>query len=168
MRGLVLALGVVFALAVVQTTAASDSWTDPAGDARGAPDLRGLYLQDNWVGKKGYMSLQPSVGTFSPGTVTLEIDADSKASTGASGGSDYRVVWDVAAETGNAFRWNGSRFVAWKSPLIDVHSSTDRGVSIYARAIGNPKKFRLWLHSARGARVDRAPSKGYWTHEVPS
>jgi len=114
------------------------------------------------------MSFQPAVGTLGPGTVTLEIDADSKASTGASGGSDYRVLWNVAAETGTAFRWNGARFVSWKSPLIELHSTPDRGVAIDARAIGNPRKFRVWLRSARGAGVDRAPNRGYWIHEVPT
>ena len=94
MRGLLFVSLAVAALAVVQVSAASDSWTDPAGDSNGAPDIRSLYLQDNWIGKKGWMSFQPSTGGFGPGTLTLEIDADSKASTGAAGGSDYRVEWN--------------------------------------------------------------------------
>ena len=49
MRGLLFVSLAVAALAVVQVSAASDSWTDPAGDSNGAPDIRSLYLQDNWI-----------------------------------------------------------------------------------------------------------------------
>src|SRR4051794_12153410 len=56
MRGVLLVLAVALALIVVQITAASDSWTDADGDGHGAPDIRSLYLQDNWTGKKGLMS----------------------------------------------------------------------------------------------------------------
>lgn len=155
----------VVALVLVQATAASDSWNDATGDAHGAPDIHSLYLQDNWGGKKGLMFFQPSTG-FGPGTLTLEIDADSKATTGAAGGSDYRVVWNNdTEEPTQVLRWNGSRFVPWKSPLVKPDGYT---LSMYPRAIGTPKKFRLWLHSARGAGSDRAPNRGYWTHELPT
>ena len=167
MRGLHFVSLAVAALAVVQVSAASDSWTDPGGDSNGAPDIRSLYLQDNWIGKKGWMSFQPSTGGFGPGTLTLEIDADSKASTGAAGGSDYRVEWNLAGETTRLLRWNGSRFVAWKTPLVEPHFRGEPSVNIYVRAIGNPRTFRLWLHSTRRTASDRAPNRGYWTHEVP-
>jgi hypothetical protein len=114
------------------------------------------------------MSFNPDTATSGPGTLTLEIDADSKAATGAAGGSDYRVEWNLGAETTRLLRWNGSRFVPWKTPLVETHFRGLPSVNIYARAIGNPTKFRLWLHSARGAGVDRAPNRGSWIHEVPS
>jgi hypothetical protein len=161
----------VFALVVtcvclgVSSALASDSWNDPSGDGHGAPDIRSLYLQDNWGGKKGRMYFQPSAG-FGSGALTLEIDADRKTTTGGAGGSDYRVQWNNATEeVTRLLRWNGSRFVPWKSPLVQPYGYT---VSIFARAIGNPRRFRLWLHSVHGAGTDRAPNRGYWTHELPS
>jgi hypothetical protein len=51
--------------------------------------------------------------------------------------------------------------------MVEPHFRGEPSVNIYVRAIGNPRTFRLWLHSTRRTASDRAPNRGYWTHEVP-
>jgi hypothetical protein len=167
MKALGVAASILAVLVVVPVTGASDNYQDAAGDAKGAPDIRSLYLQDNYLGKKGYMAFLAGIAPGS-GTLTLDIDADNKATTGGPGGSDYRLDFNLTSETGRFLRWNGSRFFAARTPLVEIQFRGEPSVNLYARAIGNPKKFRLWLTSRRGAGRDRAPNRGYWIHELPT
>jgi hypothetical protein len=167
MKALVLAASAVAGLLVVHGVGASDNYQDRSGDGHGAADIQSLYLQDNWTGKKGLMYFQISVNGSS-GMLTLDIDSDKKATTGSPGGGDYRVEMSIGRETDRFLKWNGSRFVPVRTPLVDVHWRGEPDIEIQRRAIGNPSSFRFSLHSSRGAAADRAPNKGYWLHEVPT
>jgi hypothetical protein len=176
-----LALGLVAgasATAADEPGASRLAFSDPAGDAAGAPDIAGVVVTGD--ARTGMLAFTVNAsGTRAPSpdgmtrVVSVVLDTDSDRTTGG-GGSEYQLIyyddpadwwWDIA-------RWDGS---AWQSvdyaPTMGF-SRTDTALTwrLSKVDLGGSTRFTLvavaLLLGADATPVDRAPAEGEWIYDI--
>jgi len=150
----------------------STTFTDPAGDAPGAPDVTAVAVSDSGE----IVQVAVTAGGLEIGTgVIVFLDTDANASTGLEG-VDYGLSvdhdgdglwWDV-------LHWNGSTFVSMPAtPSMGFSRSGDTYTVRVSRSdLGNPTALSFGvLASAYDANddivaADRAPDSGDWVYQL--
>jgi hypothetical protein len=194
--GLVVAatLGVAAAAASVAvprgataTTSGSASFSDPAGDANGAPDVTAITISDDPASGVVQFTLT-AVGTtaIDPAKepeLNIFIDTDRNTGTGSPSGrefpgspagADYRLCfeWTSTGSVGDAEYWSGTSWLeAAPAPTMSVGDDTFtwrlRKSDLGAASGG----FDFYVateifvgHQTVG--LDRAPESGVWSYEL--
>jgi hypothetical protein len=148
------------------------SFTDPSGDANGAPDVTGATAS---VDSNGAISVDVQIAgglaTANPNEdIFLFLDTDRNPSTGSSG-AEY--AFDDTPGTGYAFaRWDGSNFVdATPGPTVAVtRSATGIRFTFAASDIGGAAAFGFDIATLLGdpanKQFDAAPDQGEWSYDT--
>jgi hypothetical protein len=159
--GLAMVLTAVLAAFAPSAAGAAPSvYTDPAGDAKSAPDIVEIDIADNGNGTISVDIKIAQANLGSDGVLEFFIDSDKSSSTGNSIGADYLVV---ANSTGLEFeKWDGTQFtpVTHQPTNPSLNGGTDLHFTLTESDIGGATSFNFVAGSVRGNDVDVAPDTG--------
>jgi hypothetical protein len=175
----------VLALALVPLGSAETSYTDPAGDSQGGPDVTKVAIDGDPV--TGMIAVSATVPAYLPVTadaleryVDVWLDTDRNGDTGdPDDGTEYGLsAWnDPSGKRWAVGRWNGSE---WDSiPLSPTMSFTRTGDvlrwTVSKADLGGATAFDfyvmagIWDRAAdKGVAVDYAPDgeEDWWTYQL--
>lgn len=166
LAGLAAASAVVLALVLTPLGLAASTasgpavYTDPAGDAKSAPDIT-----------KVTVSLDPGSGALSfnvdlaaddfltgDGGVFVFLDTDRNSATGDSTGSEYLLA-ALAAGAG-MLKWDGHDMVAFNhQPMIVSRTARNVTITVCSCDLGT-QTFNFAVVGLRGSDIDVAPDSG--------
>lgn len=162
------------ALLVAAPSQAVGKYTDPAGDAKGAPDITGVEVASDTNGQIlftiGVAGLQQGamMGVF------LAIDSDVNPATGNSGwlGSEYLFFVDELSYSYEFGRWTGAEW-NWETPSSTVRVRDVAGtllISVNAAELGGPQSinFSVQSRTATDGQFDDAPDDGHFNYTLPA
>lgn len=135
-------------------------YSDPAGDAKSAPDVSNVAIDlDTTSGLLRFdIDLAAAEQLAEGGGVFIAIDADRNSGTGDRTGSDYLV--GVFADGAGMLKWNGSDMVAFNHlPMLVARASGKVTVGFCSCDIGT-QTFDFAVVGFRGNDVDVAPDTG--------
>lgn len=184
MLALALTVGFVSSAAARPSGAAAiaglATFTDPTGDAQGAPDLASVTI--NGDPATGTITFAVTASGFFPASpdglkraIIVFLDTDKNGSTGELGFEYVLAVWnDSTGRWWNMERWDGS---SWQYMPQSATSSFAGGGNVYtwtlsAADLGGATGFAfvagaLTLDaSGNPTGVDRAPDIGTWTYDI--
>jgi hypothetical protein len=174
------------ALAVGASSAgfpAPATFTDPAGDSQGAPDITAVSVSSDAAARITFKVTVAGFSTVAPGMDNLTkvyIDADRDESTGATnqGGVEYALVaWKAADGSGWVVdRWNGSKYVTIpQSAAMGFSRSGDvLSWTVGAADLGGTTGFEFfvwssqWDSSDQQVAEDVSPDDGWFTYTLPA
>jgi len=167
-----LAVGVVGSASA--RTGVLSTFTDPAGDSHGAPDLTTFWLDYSPETKIVTISLTPT-GFQAVTDVVVFLNTDKNDATGSPNGSEFRVAagvtssgrwWQIA-------RWDGGTWQAM--PVSSTTNFTAVGDTwswtVTRDDLGGAPGFTFWavasLYDASGSVTarDLAPDGGAWSYD---
>jgi hypothetical protein len=175
--GVVLALGVPAGFAVPGQLAGAGiptkTYTDPAGDASGAPDLTTMTVDNDSSGEIQFRftaAMEPNMG------VDILLDTDKNLATGQqSTGADYAFEIDYGSDgrTWDLYKWNGGTFVPMGStPAYYSRNGDTFTLMVANKDLGKTTSFSFFAFStsvdANGTIVgfDRSPDRGSWVYSL--
>lgn len=159
--------------------AGTGSFTDPAGDAKGAPDITAVSISSDASGMVQLSVTVPGVeaieGAQEP-EVDVWFDADKNGATGSPAGNEYNLFyWRTADDSGwDLEKWNGTKYaevpasqtllfsrsgdtLTWRwSSTNDIVTS---GFNFYVAS-------GIFDASNTEIAEDDAPDAGVWTFDV--
>lgn len=157
-----------------KASAATAAFTDPAGDAKGAPDISAVNVRDTPA--SGTITVSVTAAGFVPGTsIDVWLDTDKNGSTGSASGSEYTLdVWQDPDDWGWTIeRWTGSTWAdVPETPSMRFSRSGDVFTWTVAKAdLGGTAGFGFWVggYLIQGDDVvalDEAPDGGTWGYEL--
>lgn len=101
---------VVLALLVAQVARADANFTDPSGDANGAPDVTDVSVFNDAFNRVVFgAKIAGGAAMAADGEIVFVVDMDKNAETG-SGGWDYLIVLNGKKQW-NLLRWDGTQWV---------------------------------------------------------
>ncbi|MFL5950896.1 MAG: hypothetical protein ACJ74M_04755 [Gaiellaceae bacterium] len=136
------------------------TYTDPAGDAKSAPDITNVEVAlDPGSGALVFaIDLGADDQLAGQGAVFIPLDTDRNSGTGDRTGAEYLVA--VFGEGAGILKWNGSDMVPFNhAPMLVSKSARNITVGFCACDIGT-QTFDFAVVSARGNDVDVAPDAG--------
>jgi hypothetical protein len=150
----------------------SATFTDPQGDAAGAPDITAITVSDGAFDLVQITVTATGLKGNSGAALFVYFDTDRNSATG-DGGSDYGLSVEPAATTTwwAVRKWDGSTWAfVPASPSQAFSQSGDSFTVLFSKAdIGNPVSIALdaaavtFDTAGRWAAYDRAPDLGEWT-----
>lgn len=174
------------ALAAVLTfgmsaSAGTGSFTDPAGDGNGAPDITGVSVGADATGTVQLSvtipGLEAADGAKNP-EVDVFFDADKNGATGSSSGTDYVLYyWRTADDSGwDLEKWNGTTYQEVPASQTLVFSLSGDTLtwrfSSKSDIVTSGFNFRvvsaIFDASDNMLGADAAPDGGAWTFDVGS
>ena len=167
-----------FAAAAVLAAAAganSGTFTDPAGDAGGAPDITTVAVNDSASGLLQFSATVTGLSVNTPTTFGLLLDTDRNVATGMTGGFEYAVFLMHDADGGvySLMHWTGTTLQNLNSPSLALSVSGDAYTFSIAKAeLGSPTSFNWGVLAAATdsqgniTAMDRAPDGGNWIYEL--
>lgn len=168
-RGLV-GLAAAAALVVVPLAGADANFTDPAGDAGGAPDVIGVVVSNDALNRVAFeFELAGKQPLAADGEIGLVLDTDQNAETGLNGW-DYLIV--LAGDESTALlAWNGTDWA--EAPSATAQASFYDGYVLYGinrSELGNTTSFDLAGSAAKVENGEAVASDllpdgdGYWSY----
>ena len=180
-----LALGLATILIVVGV-AGAETWSDPAGDAQGGPDVTAVTVTND---PSGPITMSISVPPYgqppnTPGImVVLDVNRNGSDADSADRAIVIRGGWTGSLPAGVIYGavslpQNGSLMEAYLNSKVDVPSlkvtatTTAVELSFLPGEVGIDKEFGIWVGSVaswtsqRGQWSDRAPDSGYQTYRL--
>jgi hypothetical protein len=152
MRGLMNRVSIVCAVAAalvaVPLAVADANFTDPKGDAAGAPDIVGMVVANDARNRVAFeIELGDKQKLTADQEVYVWVDSDNKSETGQNSW-DY-VAW-VSDDDFGLDRWDGTKWVEAPATTVKVYSIA--GMILYGvdRAeLGNTAAFSLYAEGAK-------------------
>ena len=165
-----MASAAALALLLAAGAAAEQRYTDPAGDAGGAPDLTGIVVTNDAAGEIGFRITSNQATLAADAGMFIGIDSDGNAGTGE-GGLDYLFVLDGSDQSYDLGRWNGSAY-DFAVPSETVSASYEGGalvVRVDRSDLGGTRAFRFVVVGAQYSgdeivTVDEAPNDGVFAY----
>jgi hypothetical protein len=142
------------------TMADPSTYTDPAGDAKSAPDITKVSVAlDPGSGALVFgIDLAADDQLAANGGVFIALDTDRNSGTGDNTGSDYLV--GVFGGGAALLKWNGADMVPFNhAPMLISRAARNITIGFCACDIGT-QTFDFAVVSARGNDVDVAPDSG--------
>jgi hypothetical protein len=168
------ALAVAGALAVGGARA-SGAFNDPAGDARGAPDITAVSVTDSPSSGTITVAVTAS-GLVANTDLIVWLDTDKNSSTGSRSGAEYTLdVWQDAGDWGWTIdRWTGSdwKMVPETPSLLFSRSGDVFTWTLNKSDLGGANGFAFYvggyLLDAGGnvSQSDFAPDGGSWAYDL--
>jgi hypothetical protein len=162
MKRLLVLTTIVAAFAIPAGAArAADSYTDPAGDSKTAPDVRQVSLTDNGNGTVG-VAIDLDADIPAGSSVLMGINADRDMSTGAHCGCDYMVAADDEGLV--LAKWVETDWADFlHQPLDPEENGGHITFTLTLADLGGTKAFDFWVARLRGDDTDYAPEDGVFT-----
>jgi hypothetical protein len=160
----------------------SATFTDPAGDAKGAPDITTVTISDD--ANTGMIQITATVVGITTIDPSLEPDIDvyldtDKSTVTGNDGDDYDLYYVRDPEGGSwdIGRWNGSKWEEVpQSTMMSFSRSGDTVSWRFSKAdVGGTTGFNFWAGAAiwntqttpwEITAMDQAPDGGVWTYEL--
>jgi hypothetical protein len=172
MRRLFAGLAAATSLVAVPLAAADANFTDPTGDASGAPDIVGVTVANDSKNRVAFeVELAGNQLLPEDGEIGLVIDADRNAETGA-GGWDYLVV--LGSDGSNSLhRWDGADWAS--TPATTARAYVIAGYALWGidrSELGNTTAFDFAVDAAKIANDaivarDFAPEgDAFWSYQT--
>jgi len=142
------------------TMADPSTYTDPAGDAKSAPDITTVNVAlDPGSGALVFsIDLAADDQLAGDGLVFVALDTDRNSATGDQAGSEYLV--GVFSDGAAMLKWNGSAMAVFNhSPMLVSRSARNITVGVCACDIGT-QTFDFAVVGGRGNDLDIAPDTG--------
>jgi hypothetical protein len=168
-RGTHAAAGLIAAAALALigsgASGAAGKYTDPAGDARGGPDITNVAVASESNGQIVFTISVAGLQVGAEMATLLFIDADANPATGAMNmlGAEYVFLIDEHSNSYGFARWTGSDWDE-NTPSSTVRVTDGQGsrlVSVNASELGGTQSFNFWIRSITGAvaagQFDDAP-----------
>ncbi|HYA09058.1 MAG TPA: hypothetical protein VEG24_05670, partial [Gaiellaceae bacterium] len=163
------------AMVVTPAAGAASSFSDPAGDSGGAPDITSVVLSD--VPASGTVTFAVTATGLVPSTeVDIYVDTDKNASTGSPSGAEYNLfVWQESDDWGwDIQQWTGTE---WTEMPQSSTMNFSRAGDVYTWTVGKADLggatgfafyVRGFTFDANGgiSAVDTAPDGGRWTYDL--
>ena len=157
-------------------SAANGAFTDPGGDANGAPDITAISMTD--VQGTGALTVSVTASGLAPSTsVDVWLDTDKNSSTGSPCGCEYNLeIWQEADDWGWTIdKWNGTTWVMTAdTPGMRFSRSGDVFTWTFNKSdLGGANGFAFWaagylmdatFDNVRSA--DYAPDGGTWVYDL--
>lgn len=159
------------------------TFTDPAGDAQGGPDVTRVVVDGDSAA--GRVAITVTAPGFEPAAqddrerdVVVWLDTDRSAQTGdPTDGAEYGLeAWnDASGRWWDMIRWNGT---GWESvPETPTMRVTSQGSSVTFTVgttdLGGATRFRFYVFAGTWNAAtksfdtrDEAPDFGYWTYDI--
>jgi hypothetical protein len=152
------------ALALAATSA---TYTDPAGDAKTAPDVTNVAidLDGGTGGLKFDVGFAGAEQLALGGGLLIALDTDRNSATGDSTGSDYVV--DVLAHGSAMLKWNGSDMVPFNHQPLVVTMAPGKLTAAFCSCDLGSQTFAFAVVGFRGNDIDVAPDTG-GTFPIPA
>lgn len=172
-----LAASLVFGLSA---SAATGSFTDPAGDANGAPDVTGVSITSDAAGTVQLSVSAPGLAVIDGAKepeVDVYFDTDKNTSTGSSSGSEFDLYyWRTADDSGwDLVKWTGKDYVEAPAPQTTFSRSGDiltwrfsNKTDIVTSGFNFHVISAIFDASQNEIASDAAPDDGLWTYDVTS
>jgi hypothetical protein len=176
-------VGVTIASSAGAAPSGSATFTDPAGDAQGGPDITRVAVSGDAA--TGLLTLTVTASGYAAAVsgglerdISVWLDTDRNSSTGdPDDGSEYGLLaWnDASGRWWNIVRWDGA---AWKSvPESATMRVTGQGESmtwaLSTADLAGATGFRFYVvagnwntTSARYDTRDEAPNTGWWDFDI--
>jgi hypothetical protein len=158
-------------------SAANAAFTDPSGDANGAPDITAISMSD--VQGTGVLTVSVTASGLVPSTsVDVWLDTDKNSSTGSPSGSEFNLeIWQEADDWGWTIdKWNGTSWVmTTETPGMRFSRSGDVFTWTLSKSdLGGANGFAFWvggtlLDASGNVRSgDTAPDGGTFVYDLSS
>lgn len=169
MRRFALSLSALISVVLLAAaTATADTYSDPAGDATGGPDITAVTVTDDAAGMVT-MHMAAALSTTAPSVYGVFLDTDANGKTQDATG---RAVM-VAAAPG----FTGSTVVDAQGSTVSVPSlkttatATDLAITFAAKELGIGRSFNFWLASMPADPnasdfADEAPNGDMWSYTL--
>jgi hypothetical protein len=144
---------------------AAGKYADPAGDARGGPDITNVAVASDPGGQIVFTISVAGLQVGAEMATLLFIDADANPATGSPNllGAEYAFLIDELDNSYGFVRWTGSDWDA-NTPSSTVRVTDGQGsrlVSVNASELGATQSFNFWIRSITGkpdaGQFDDAP-----------
>lgn len=157
----------MFAVVPFAYAGGSTSFTDPAGDANGAPDIQRIDVSNDDGGTVNFRVQVDAVQKPSDTRVYIFLDTDRNVSTGSAAldGVDYILAADESDNSFDIGRWDGAHWVDAPHATVAVNSdSTGWNFSVNKSELGGTDGFDFWVRTRFGDvsldKEDTAPENG--------
>jgi hypothetical protein len=164
LAGLAAAAAVALALVLAPlggaATGGPAEYTDPAGDAKSAPDVTKVAVSlDSGTGALQFVVDLAADDQLAGGAaIIIPLDTDRNAGTGDSTGAEYLVA--LFADGAGILKWNGSDMVPFNhQPLVVTKSARQVTFGLCACDLGT-QTFNFAVVGIRGSDIDVAPDSG--------
>jgi hypothetical protein len=117
---------VIVCLAAAQVAAADASYTDPAGDSQGAPDVLAVTAANDTAGSLTFTVRTNQAALAADAALLLEFDVDKNPSTGADG---VEYLFLLGSGGWQFLRWDGTNLVVGNAP--SANASYANGVATF-------------------------------------
>lgn len=165
----------------MSATAGTGSFTDPAGDGKGAPDITAVSVTSDATGTVQLSVTVPGVeaidGAQEP-EVDVWFDTDKNGATGSPAGNEYNLYyWRSADDSGwDLEKWDGTKYAqAPASQTLLFSRSGDTLTWRFSSKTDIPTSgFNFYVASGifdssnNETAEDDAPDDGVWTFDVSS
>jgi hypothetical protein len=126
----------VIALVAVQGARADQTYSDPAEDSGGAPDLTTTVVSNDPANNVTFRVSTNQVTLALDAVIGIILDADASPATG-NGGYDYVIAFFGSQPVAILLRWDGTNFVATAAPTLrGSYASSVLTVTINGSDIG--------------------------------
>jgi hypothetical protein len=147
---------------------AAVTFTDPAGDSNGAPDITTVAIGDDF--ETGTITLAvkaPGGPQTSDSVLNVWFDVDKNPATGDQNGNEFITAVDMVGHWG-FWHWNGSDWESALSPTVHLGKDGETQVWSFNKTdLGGTAGFATYVVGAvRGGGRDRAPDAGAWTYDL--
>jgi hypothetical protein len=176
MRRLMILTAALLAAFVAAAGAAANSgtFTDPAGDAAGAPDITAVTVNDSATGLLQIGVTVTGLTVTTPTELALFFDTDRNSATGDNGWEySLMVMHDSTGGEYDLLHWTGSAFEVLDAPSMTLAVSGDvYTFSLSKTELGSPASFAFGALAAATdtsgqiTAADRAPDGGNWIYEL--
>ena len=176
----VVAVAVALAFGM-SASAGTGSFTDPTGDANGAPDITGVSITSDAGGTVALSLTVPGLGATDGAKnpeVDVFFDTDKNGTTGSSSGSEYDLYyWRTADDGGwDLEKWNGTKYESAPASqtLVFTHSGDtltwrfSSKIDIVTSGFNFHVVSGIFDASGNMLGRDDAPDGGVWTFDVSS
>ena len=140
------------ALTLVGGGAAATTFTDPAGDSEGAPDITSVVVANDLAGVVTFtiaVANQPVLAA--DGELVLALDSDADEGTGDSGGFDYVFDLRGSDQSWSFGHWNGATY-DFNVPATTLKIAYSAGVATIAvnrSELSNTRKLDFYVFSVQ-------------------
>jgi hypothetical protein len=144
------------------TGASAADYTDPAGDAGGAPDVTAVAVDlagtsiTFRVSVANMAELDPAAELF------LAVDTDRSTRTGDRHGVDFVYSLRDGGATLRTRRWSGAQHVPFGSSATGAFAGGVATFVVQLAELGDPAAIGFGAIGTRGADADAAPGNGSW------
>lgn len=158
-------IGLAIAMLAAPGAAAAD-YTDPVGDAGGAPDVAAVAVSATDTSVSFRVSIANMVELDPAAELFLAVDTDPNARTGDQHGVDVVYSLRDGGSRLRTRRWSGTQHVPFASSATGGFERGTATFVVQLAELGNPAAIGFGAIGSRGTDSDAAPGNGSWSFRL--